>query len=67
MMHDLHIALCASHPKSDHLPSPRIWPPFTTSNPLFAGNHYAVVCVYEFLFEDVVHTYNGILLSPKKK
>ena len=52
MTHDLHIALCAHHPKSNHLPSPYIWPLYLLLLPtsLSSGNYHAVVCVYEFVF-----------------
>ena len=52
MIHDLHMALCAHHPKSNYPLPPYIWPPlaFTTPLPLPSGKHHTVFYVYEFLF-----------------
>ena len=52
MIHDLYIALCAYHPKSNHLLSPYIWPPLPCTTPyhLPSGSHHTVVCVSEFQF-----------------
>ena len=33
MIHDLYIASCAHHPKSNHFPSPYIWSPYTLTKP----------------------------------
>ena len=52
MIHHLHIALCAQHPKSKLL-SPYTQPPlpFTIpSTPLPSGNCHTAACVFEFLF-----------------
>ena len=47
MIHDLYIALCAHHLKSNHLLSSYIGSlsPPTTSAPLPSGIHYTIVCV----------------------
>ena len=50
MIHDLYIALCAHHPKSNHLPSSYIWSslPFTTPS-LSSGNCYTLVSMSFFV------------------
>ena len=39
MIHDLYIALCARHPKSNHLPSPYMCPPIPHADCLYPLGH----------------------------
>ena len=52
MIHDLYAALCAHHPKSNHLPSQYIWPPLPSTTPptlfLLVTTVLLSVCVSEF-------------------
>lgn len=44
MTHDLHIALCAPHPKSHYLLSPHMWSPLPSTTTPPSGCHQTVVC-----------------------
>ena len=52
MVHDLYIALCAHHLKSNHLRHHIFGPLYpllpAPTNPLPSGNHQNVICVYKF-------------------
>ena len=53
MIHDLYVALCALHSKSNHLPSDMYLAPFNLYSPptlLPSGNRCAAVCVPELQF-----------------